>query len=426
MKIKTILSIACTVFIFITPCFGHDNASTAPLKWADCVSMASQKNPGLVSANRSLDASKASYSGSYNGVYPNVSLSHSYSNSENTAASGGNTIYWQTAGQASWNIFDMSQINNIKLSQILTVQAQASVFQASATLRYNLAKAFYQLLYDQENIQVSKNIVEMRDKEAQLVALRYDSGTEYKGNMLRANAQLLQAKADLAQSIRNLRADQRALNQQLGLDEFTVISVTSTLVAHEPVDLPTDFEPLLRSRPDVILQQAVLRNAQLNLSQSKSSLWPSLSANYMLSSSGPTEFSGAPHSGWGAALSYPLFGNGPTATYYAASAAKYNLEKSEQDLRSVREQALSDIETSWSNFAGAVDQIKVQSALLESARTRNDEADIRYSSGLMTYDAWEIIASDRINQEHQAILAKLSALNAEASWAKSLGLQLEE
>jgi multidrug efflux system outer membrane protein len=415
----------CAAGLCAASVFAQDTVSNKALTWQDCVSMAARNNAALISSQRSLDASKASYSGSYNGVYPSLSLSHSYSYSE-MPASGGSTSNWQTAGQLSWNIFDMAQINNIKISQIAMVQAQANLMLASSTLRYNLAKAFYQLLDDQENIKVSKNIVDMRDKESQLVALRYDSGTEYKGNMLRAKAQLLQAKADLAQSIRTLRADQRALNQQLGIDEFTVIGATSTLAVQEPGNIPSDFEPLLRNRPDVILQQAVLVAAQLNVSLAKSSLWPILSANYSLSSSGPEEFSGAPNSGWGVGLNYPLFGNGPTATYYSVSAAKSSLEKSKQDTRSVREAALSDIEASWSNFEGSIDQVKVQFALLESARVRNDEADIRYNSGLTTYDQWEIIASDRISQEHQAIQAKLSALNAEATWARSLGKQLEE
>jgi len=412
MKIRTVLLIICGTGLCAASVFAQENAPNKALAWQDCVSMAARINPTLISSQRSLDASKASYSGSYNGVYPNLSLSHSYSYSE-APVSGGSSDNWQTSGQVNWNIFDLAQINNIKISQITMVQAQANLMQASSTLRYNLAKAFYQLLYDQENINVSKNILDMRDKESQLVALRYDSGTEYKGNMLRAKAQLLQAKADLAQSIRSLRADQRALNQQLGIDEFTAISATSTLTVQEPGDIPKDFEPLLRSRPDVILQQAVLVAAQLNVSLAKTSLWPIISANYSLSSSGTDEFSGAPHSGWGVGLNYPLFGNGPTAAYYSISAAKSNLEKSKQDTRSVREAALSDIEASWSNFEGAIDQVKVQFALLDSARVRNDEADIRYSSGLTTYDQWEIIASDRISQEHQAIQAQLNALNAE-------------
>jgi outer membrane protein, multidrug efflux system len=426
MKIKAALSIICASWFCALSVFAQETASGKALTWQDCVSIAARNNPGLISSQRSLDASKANYSGSYNGVYPSLSLSHRYSNSEDSAGSGSRVTSWQTSAQANWSIFDMSEINNIQLSQILSVQAQANLKQASASLRYNLAKAFYQLLFDQENIKVSKNIVEMRDKEAQLVALRYDSGTEYKGNMLRAKAQLLQAKADLAQSIRNLRADQRALNQQLGIDEFTFVSATSTLAVQEPGDFPKDFEPLLRSRPDVIVQQAILVAAQLNVSRAKTSLWPAISANYSLSNSGPDEFSGAPRSAWGVGLNYPLFGNGPTAAYYSISAAKSNLEKSKQDTRSVRQSAISDIESSWSSFAGAIDQVKVQSALLEAARTRNDEADIRYSSGLTTYDQWEIIASDRINQEHQVVQSRLNALNAEAAWARALGKQLEE
>ena len=73
-----------------------------------------------------------------------------------------------------------------------------------------------------------------------------------------------------------------------------------------------------------------------------------------------------------------------------------------------------------------MDQAVVADALLDAARVRNDEADIRYDSGLMTYDNWEIIASDRINQERQAIQAQLNEFNAAATWANALGKQLEE
>ena len=92
-------------------------------------------------------------------------------------------------------------------------------------------------------------------------------------------------------------------------------------------------------------------------------------------------------------------------------------------MRSVRAQAVVDIETAWSNFSNAIDQLKVQSELLTASRTRYDEANIRYDSGLMTYDNWEIISTDRVSQEHQTIQAQLNALVAEASWAKAKGMQ---
>jgi len=243
--------------------------------------------------------------------------------------------------------------------------------------------------------------------------------------MLRANAQFLQAKADLDKSVRDLRTVQRVLNRQLGLDEFTVIIVTNTLEIQEPGDLPKDEQSLLNSRPDVVLQEAQVESAQAGLGQSKSALWPNLSANYSQSSSGGSESSSfnSFQPNWGLTLNYPLFGGGPTAAYYAISAAKNNLEKENQNLRSVRAQAVVDIETAWSNFSNAIDQLKVQSELLTASRTRYDEANIRYDSGLMTYDNWEIISTDRVSQEHQTIQAQLNALVAEASWAKAKGMQ---
>lgn len=422
---KTLILLLCCSLLSGIGFSATNDAATDPLSWADCVSMAARNNPALKAAKSSLEAAKASYYGTYNGVMPSVSLSHSYSHTEDTGDSGGTGDSYRSSAQANWTLFDMQKINSIRISQSQFDQSEASFRQVSANLRYSLARAFNQLLYAQENIEVSKNIFAMREKEAQLVALRYDSGKEYKGNKQRAAAQFLQAKADLAQSTRELRTAQRSLNQQLGLDEFANVSVSNAFAVHEPGELPKDLSPLLEHRPDILLQQASVRIYELSLSQSKNSLWPTLSANYSLSGSAPEEFPGL-HSGWGLALSYSLFGGGPTSVYYAAAAARNNLERSKQELRSARDQALTDIETAWAAFAGEVDQIKVQEALLEASRTRSAEADIRYNAGLMIYDSWEIIASDRINQEHQALQARLAAMNAEASWAKALGKQLEE
>jgi outer membrane protein TolC len=63
---------------------------------------------------------------------------------------------------------------------------------------------------------------------------------------------------------------------------------------------------------------------------------------------------------------------------------------------------------------------------LESARQRNDEATIRYSSGLMTYENWEIVVTDLVNFERSSIRSKRDAVVSEASWEQSIGKTLEE
>ena len=76
--------------------------------------------------------------------------------------------------------------------------------------------------------------------------------------------------------------------------------------------------------------------------------------------------------------------------------------------------------------AGLDDQVKVSDALLVAARQRNDEADVRYGSGLMSFDIWEGIVSDRVSAERSALSARRAAMDAETAWHRALGRALGE
>lgn len=393
------------------------------LTWEDCVAKASVKSPELTAAGLSVDASRASFYGSFNGLLPKLSMSNSYSDSKTSDGSS----RWSAQGSLSLDVFSMGNVNSVRSARAGLIQSLASQRSASSTLRLNLRRAFAGLLFAQRIVEVSRSIRDLRDKDSQLVVLRYDSGRESKGNMLRSKAQVLQAEADLSQDQRDLRTAQRALDRYLGIDEFTTVAASGTLAARPAPELPDDFKALAAGRPDVAVQEASVRSAQVSLSQSRASLWPSVSVNYSRSRTGRDEFPSSRYNwSFGGSLSYSLFGGGPTATYFASAASKKSLEKAQEDLRSVRNQAMLDLETAWSQYSGAVEQAKVQEALLEAARLRNEESDVRYESGLLNFENWETIVSDRVNSERQAIQSRLSAVQAEAAWEKALGKVLGE
>jgi len=399
-------------------------AEPAILSWPDCVSLAMRQNPALAASRRSLEAGQASYKGSYNGFLPQVSLTNSYRESD---SSGSGTLRWSAGAQASLNLWDMDRFAAIKASRASLSSAEAGLRQASSALRFNLRRAFAQLLFAQQNVQVSGMIRDLRRNDAQMVQLRYESGRESKGNMLRANAQAEQAAADLAQAERDLRAAQRALDAQLGIDDFSVVAATGALEAPGAPAYPEQMAALTVLRPDVAAQEAAVKSARASLLSARSGLSPKLSLNYGRSFSDTSEFpNGNPAWTFGGTLSLPIFGDGPTATYFSSTAAKRKLEKAEQDLRTVRNAARIDLEDSWAEFAGAGDQVRVQAALLEAARQRNDEEDVRYASGLVSFDNWERVVSDRVGAERQALASRRSAVTAMAGWERSLGIGLEE
>ncbi|HBL16411.1 MAG: hypothetical protein A2X36_03475 [Elusimicrobia bacterium GWA2_69_24] len=399
------------------------SAQAPPLTWEDCVSLAAIQNPTLVASEYAAAASRASYYGSYNGLLPQLSVSHSYGDSR---GAGGNTR-WSTQAGLSLNLWSPSQLANIRSAAASLGSAEASLRQASAALRFDLRRAFAQVLLSQESVGVSRKIRDIRENGARMVQLRYESGRESKGNMLKTRAQLLQAEADLAQSLRDLRTNRMSLFQKLGFDGYQALSATGTLVTGPAPAMELELADSVAGRTDVAVQEAAVRSAEAGVRKSRSSLYPTWSASYSRSWAERTEFPRAnPNWSLSSVVSLPLFGGGPTATYYSVEASKRQLEQAKETLRAARSAALAELESARSDFAGAVDQVQVQEALLEAVRQQNDEADVRYASGLLTFDNWELILGARVSTERQSIQARFNAAAAEAAWHKANGKILGE
>ncbi|MBI5246885.1 MAG: TolC family protein [Elusimicrobia bacterium] len=397
-------------------------AAESMLTWEDSVARASAANPALNSARLSVDASRSSYYSSFNGFLPSLTLSNGVSES-NTSRQPSYTA----SASAGITLFSAGTAASIRSASAALNSAEASLRSASASLRSSLRQAFSALLFAQTSLDTARRIIVIRRHDAELVSLRYESGRESKGNMLRAKAQALQAEFAVTSAERDLRTARRDMSRQLGREGFEDFVATGAFASAPPPPQPGDFRELLPLRTDVALAEASTRSSKASLESAKSVFWPTLSASYSRSRSGATEFPNRSNS-WsaGASLSYSLFGGGPAAAYLNARSSRLSYEKSQSDLSSARQTALSDLESAWSNYADAADQVRVQDALLEAARQRNDEADVRYGSGLMSFEIWEGIVSERVSTERQALSARRSAMDAETAWHRALGRALGE
>lgn len=397
-------------------------AGASVVTWDDVSARAAQGNPSLASSRLERDARRALYWSSFNRVLPSLSLSNSVS--ESNAA---RKPAWSASASASVALFDMGDYAAIRSASASLGASEAALRGASADLRAALRRAFSSLLFAQTGLDVARRVLEVRGRNADLVRLRYESGRESKGNMLRAQAQRVQAEVQLASAARELRVAQRELARRLGTEAFEPFVATGTFSAAPAPPVPEDFRSLLALRPDIAAAEASVRSAQAALSSARSALFPRLSADYTRTRAGETEFPARRYS-WsaGATLSYPLFGGGPAETWLSSLASKRSLEASRRDLDAARQAGLADLEGAWSEYATASDQVRVQDALLAAARQRNDEADVRYASGLLSYDVWEPIVSDRVSTERQAVSARRAAMDAETAWDRALGRALGE
>lgn len=397
----------------------------APMTWEDCVRLAAARNPQLLSALRAEDAGRAQYNGSYNGIFPHLSLTNSYTDSKDSGFA--ESKLWQAGGTASLDLIDFNQWATIENSKAAYRQSHANALVASSNVLLSLYKAFSTLLYSQEAIGVDQSIRNLWDQNAQMISLRYDSGSESKGNNMRTQAEFLQADVALTQSGRDLRVAQEQLAQALGQDDFSAPVVTGTWATAPAPETPPDFGTIVDRLPGVLVQQAVVDEAKASIHAARGSLYPTLSLNYTRGFEGTSEFpTNNPNWAFIGLLSYPLFSGGPTATYYATAAATKNYDKAMQDLRTVREQARSALESAWSGFAQAQDQVRVQKAFLDSAVQRKQESDIMYQSGLMSFQDWELIMNDYVNFQKSFLSAEQNLISAQGQWRFATGQQLGE
>lgn len=402
--------------VLLSVCFSVTHAEELPLAltWQDCVKLAASNNPTLLSALLSLQADRANYKGSYNGILPQIALSNSYSEGARSRSTVRGS--WTAQGTASLSLIDFGEWANIQSALASYEQGKANLRLASSSALLDLYRAFNALLYSQEAIQVNAAILDTWKINAQMVALRYQSGRESKGNNMNTQAQYLQAQTALEQSHRDLRVAQQQLNQSLGRDTFNAFIVTGTWTAATAPPSRPDFDSLLGQIPNVQIQQAAVDQARAGVKSAHSSLWPTLSVNYTRGTTGSTEFPQNPFWTFSGAVNYPLFAGGPTATYYTSVAAQRLYDKSRQDLRATRHQALTDLETAWAAYVQAEDAVRVQRAFLDASRQRKEESDVRYQSGLMSFEDWIRVVTDYVNFQTSFLRTEQNLILAEAQW----------
>ena len=202
-----------------------DEPPALALTWADVVAFAAQHNPALASADYAERAGQATYYGSYDGLMPTMALTNTYShnNNVNGVVVGAQGQYTAQAS-ISMNIFNMTSVASIRTAKASYNQSMANQRQASAALRANLLTAFANVYFNQVSLEMTRRIAAIQKKNAEEVTLRYQSGNEYKGNMMNANANSLVADVNVGQAVRSLRASIKSLDQYLGLDEFEIVT----------------------------------------------------------------------------------------------------------------------------------------------------------------------------------------------------------
>jgi outer membrane protein TolC len=398
--------------------------SNPPLTWAECVRRTIAHNPDLQASREAVLNSQAVKMGAYSQLYPQISASFGDTRSLAYAYGLNSTTVYATsyAAQVSLTqtIFNGFQTKgNIDQARAQLHLAFANLNAQKATTSYSLKSAFAQLLYSQELIVLSRNVLEIRHNNAHLVKLLYDGGTEDKGAMLLSKANEDQAVTDLGQAQRTYEVSGLQLAVTIGEDLPPPVVGEGRLVT-QPLAPKPDFRQLALLTPAYFQKRDEADATAAGVTIAESGWYPTITAN--VADTRQDSQIALRNYGFSAgfAVSVPLFEGGQT--YFNVKAATASLRQALASLQSGTDQAALTLAQGYKGMVDAEDNVRIQEELLEATALRYKIAEASYRTGLMSFQDFNSITDTYVNQQLSCLASQRDAVIAEANWELARGI----
>jgi len=408
-------------------------------RWEDAVREMERYNPNLASYGRSIVKSGYQLKGSYYAFLPSVGLSASGARrwSDTLSTTDGEDTY-SLGISANLSLFSgFSDLNTVRIRQNDVTIAGLDFKRGRSDALYKLKTSFVGLVWSEESVALASRIVERREKNRDLVRLKYEGGREDKGSLMRVEADLIRAEYEENKSRREifnaannfLRAmgieppssGGETLPARVGISLYDILPSSSIIADKSGVGQKPDFVKLAEETPEVMSAVIRLKKARLSSKISLSPFLPELSVGASISRSG--NVFPPPHDNENRSISigatWQIFRGGKD--YFSYMASREDEKILEDNLRALKLSVASSLESAWRNLIDAYENLEVAKKYLDAARTQTEIITTRYLNGIATYQEWYQVENDYISAEKSLLNASRDVILSEAYWKNLLG-----
>lgn len=421
--------------LFFIPVVFSIEVRAEVLSWEDCVQEAGRSNPELQAAQQQLRRSHLQVGASRSDFFPRVTGTAGYNafntftfsstpanTNPNVNIAAGTQHQFEIGMSLDQNLFSgFKTLAGHQKSKSQLEETQADLGSVKSKVSQDLKNAFARLLFFQKQMGVVAQIVKRREENVRFVELRFDVGRENQGSVMRNRALLEQARFDLAQTERGLRVAKRELAKVLGRNyetRFDELNIKGDFKAHFPAER-IDFNQRVQEHPDHLRLLAQLKASRSDVRLAKGDLLPSVDASASIS----RQWSNADpdKNAWAAGvnLNYPFFLGG--RDIYEAKAARAEEFRLTNTLHDTDNQIALGLKQALADFRNAVERIRVQEGFLKAAEVRAEIGRAQYANGLLSYQDWDLVENDLINNQRTILESLRDAMIAEATWERAQG-----
>lgn len=394
------------------------------LTWADCVREALANNPGLKAKKLAIDQNKYLYLAGYNAYLPKINLSHSVTRSGGDGTTPSNR--WGLSVSASEPVFNLGATSSIRTARINYDKAASDYRIESAAARQALYSAFLGLMAAQDQVAVDKRILEIREQNAKLIKMKYDSGMESRGNMLYAAALFELSRTNAAKSGRSLNMARRELLRNMGSSAYRPVTVKGELAVPDYGFDAGSVKEALDKTPQVASQEKSLEAQKERLLSARYDLFPTVSASQSVSWSGPRQFDVDRSWSMGLSMSLPLLSGGLTYYPNSTKAARLAFKSAEESLRGLKLSLESGILNGYEDFLNSRDTALANVSVLAANEERYKESQIKYTAGQISFIDLVNVEASMVDARQNQLQYLRTANNKKLALENLLGVGLEE
>lgn len=417
------------VLLFFLLATSSTAAHAAALSFEDVVALAARNNPALRNAQANVAAATRRERAAHSGFLPELSGDVTYANrSGSVPATLGASSDYSTSLTLSQNLFagfqDQARVEQGNANIDI---AAAELASARAQLSSDVKTAYAGLLYAQDNVVLTQNILRRLEENLRLVELRFEGGRENKGSLLLSRASVAQGRFDRLQAEQALTSAQTRLAVVIGeirpaADTITVVDPALRAVGAVPLSPPPpapDYPVLVEEAPDLRAAAARQRSAVADVRLARAGFYPTVSVSGTIGRAGSTWFPSDDSRVVSANVSIPIYSGG--RDYYGERSALAALDAAKASREDVEGQILVRLKQSYAVYVESVEQLSVARQFVTAAETRAEIARARYENGLVSFEDWDRIENDLIQRRKTLLASQRDRINAEAAWELAQG-----
>ena len=376
-----------------------------PWTLQECLDWALEHNLTVKQSELNVTRQEIQLNTSENSWLPNVSGSVNESLSfgrgltaDNTYTSANTTSTGFSIG-GGMNLFDgLATPNNIALSRLNLEAATADLERVRDDIRVAVAKAYVQVLYDYEIVDVARKQIELDDAQVARLEAMAATGKAAQAEVSQQKASRAQSGVTLVQAENNLRLALLDLGQLLEFPSSEGFSVVRPEIEVDGMllDMPERiYADAVDTRPAVRAEEIRLKGTERSLKIAQAARYPSLSlsggvgTNYYTTSNADypqdTFWNQLSHNFSpyvGVSMSVPIFTKFQTRNNIRS--ARLNQELQQIQLDKTRQSLYKEIQQAWSNAVAAEAKYRSSTEAATAAEDAFRLVQAKYENGKAT------------------------------------------